>query len=43
MRNRGGFERGREMVEIHAEEEPLKRDEMSKYQFDRQLRPFVCR
>lgn len=40
--NRGGFECGREMVEIDAEEEPLEEDKMYEYQVDRQLRHFVC-
>lgn len=39
MGNRGGFERGREMVEIDAEEEPLKQ-RRNEYQVDHQLRLF---
>ena len=42
MGNRGGFECGREMVEIDAEEEPLEKDKMCKYQVDCQLRGLVC-
>lgn len=40
MRNRGGLERGREMVEIDAKEEPL-RDRIYEYQVDHQMRHLV--
>ena len=40
VRNWGGFEGGREMVEIDAKEEPLKKSS-DEYQVDHQLRHLV--